>query len=178
MKTELDVLYQVRVASRCTARWEAMTGDERVRHCAQCDLKVYDFSQLSSDEAVELLTQSEGRVCGRVYRRADGRVLTKDCPVGQLARVRARVGRVLLAAMSWLGIASFVGCQRRDVSEMGDVCPLGSVTNKVGEICPPGQPAQGFLKIPDAPQQPVQPQPPQNHDDRPLERTSLRPQSK
>ena len=50
-----------------------------MRHCTLCDLNVYNFAELTREEIRALLT-SEGRVCGRLYRRADGTLLTRDCP--------------------------------------------------------------------------------------------------
>jgi len=98
------MLPDLRVASPCTASWEQMTGDDRVRHCAECNLDVYNFSALTPAEIEQLLAASKGqRLCGRLYRRADGTVLTRDCPVGFRARVRRvsnRIGVALAAAMS------------------------------------------------------------------------------
>src|SRR5262245_54742918 len=47
---------------------------------------------MSREEAVELVKKREGRLCVRFYRRADGTVLTRDCP--EAARTARR--RVLL----------------------------------------------------------------------------------
>ena len=88
--THLDVLSNVRIASPCTARWEDMTGDEKRRHCAQCNLDVFNFSAMTAPEAAALAERArEGRVCARFYRRADGTMLLADCPVG-LAALRRR----------------------------------------------------------------------------------------
>ena len=65
-----------------------MTGDERVRHCAECKLNVYNLSEMSGQQATELITETEGRLCVRFYRRADGTMLTRDCPVGVAALKR------------------------------------------------------------------------------------------
>lgn len=59
-----------------------MTGDDRARHCAECDLMVYDLSRMTTDEAAALFQQSTGRVCARFFRRADGTVVTRDCSTG------------------------------------------------------------------------------------------------
>ena len=93
---QLPLLSQVRIASPCSARWEDMTGDERTRHCAQCDLDVHNLSAMTTEEAEQFLLEkvSSGvntRVCTRFFRRADGTILTRDCPVG-VARWRRRVG--------------------------------------------------------------------------------------
>ena len=37
-------LIDLRIASPCPAEWSKMTGTDRVRHCSECDLKVYNFS--------------------------------------------------------------------------------------------------------------------------------------
>jgi hypothetical protein len=87
-----DLLNRVRIASPCNVNWESMTGNERVRHCSQCDLQVYDISELTPDQAIALIISSEGRFCARLHRRADGSVITRDCPVG-LRALRQRIAR-------------------------------------------------------------------------------------
>jgi hypothetical protein len=78
-----------------------MSGANSVRFCEQCQLRVYDFSQLTRREAESLVARTGGRICGRLYRRADGTVLTKDCPVG-LRAFRRRVGRTAAASLAAL----------------------------------------------------------------------------
>jgi hypothetical protein len=98
------MLPNVQVASPCTADWEGMMGDSRVRHCAQCNLNVYNFSEMTSGEIAQLIAASKGqRLCGRLYRRVDGTILTSDCPVGvrvRIRRVSRRVGTAFAAAMT------------------------------------------------------------------------------
>ena len=76
-----------------------MAGDERVRFCGQCNLHVYNISEMSRDAAIALVTGTEGQLCARFYRRSDGTVLTKDCPTG-LRAVRARASRAAGAVFS------------------------------------------------------------------------------
>ncbi len=78
-----------------------MEGDERMRHCAVCDLNVYNFAEMTDEDVRELLARSEGRVCARLYRRTDGTVLTRDCPTG-LRGLRRRASRVAAAAVAAL----------------------------------------------------------------------------
>ena len=94
-------LEDLRIASPCTVSWETMTGDERVRHCRECGLNVYDISRLTRAEAERLVSTTEGRLCGRLFRRADGMVLTADCPVGWRA-VKRRTARAAGAALTAL----------------------------------------------------------------------------
>lgn len=96
-----DQLDSLRIAAPCPASWEGMAGDERVRHCTLCSLNVYNFAEMTRDEVRELLLRSEGRVCARLYRRADGTVLTRDCPTG-LRAVRQRTSRVAAALIASL----------------------------------------------------------------------------
>jgi len=70
-----------------------MRGDDRARFCNLCSLHVYNIAELTRKQAADLITKTEGRICGRVYRRADGTIITKDCPVG-LRAIRRRVARI------------------------------------------------------------------------------------
>lgn len=56
-----------------------MRGDQRVRHCCKCDRNVYNLSEMTRDEANELIRQCEGKLCARIYLRSDGLAMTKDC---------------------------------------------------------------------------------------------------
>lgn len=74
-------LEDVRIASPCKASWRKMKGDDRVRNCAKCSLNVYNISEMTREEAAELIANTEGRLCIRLWRRRDGTVITKDCPM-------------------------------------------------------------------------------------------------
>lgn len=91
--------------------WDRMAGDERVRHCTACDLDVYNFASMTSEEIRELVLRTEGRLCGRLYRRADGTLLTRDCPT-KLQAVRRRLSRWSAAVIATLfGVSAFsTGC--------------------------------------------------------------------
>ena len=104
MKTEIPLLENVRIASPCPKRWDDMVGGERVRFCRECSKNVYNLSEMRQEEAENLLkTHEGGRVCLTFYRRADGKILTADCPVGLRAARRvflksaARVSTALSA---------------------------------------------------------------------------------
>src|SRR5262249_37506717 len=70
--------------------WDSMVGDERTRFCGQCQKNVYNVSSMSSEEAESFLRSAGGEACIRLYRRADGTVLTSDCSVGVRRRRRRR----------------------------------------------------------------------------------------
>lgn len=58
-----------------------MSGDDRVRFCSDCKLNVYNLAGMTRREATELITLQEGRLCVRFFRRKDGTLVTRDCPV-------------------------------------------------------------------------------------------------
>jgi len=106
MKKMTNPLDRISIASPCGANWDEMRGDARRRYCARCRLNVYNLSEMTRDEAESFLINSEGRVCVRVFRRADGSVITEDCPVGW-ARVKRKVARTGAAVLAL--IAGFFG---------------------------------------------------------------------
>jgi hypothetical protein len=92
-------LYNIKVAAPCPADWNGMIGDDRVRFCAQCNLNVYNLSEMSVKEAENLIQSREGRLCVRYYQRQDGTILTDNCPVG-LRAIKRRAKRIASAAIS------------------------------------------------------------------------------
>jgi len=99
--TSVELLANVRVASPCPARWADMTGDDRARFCAQCQKHVYNLSEMTAEDAANLIRKKEGKLCARFYRRVDGTVLTADCPVGAGAVMR-RVKRLIAVGVGVL----------------------------------------------------------------------------
>ncbi len=102
MKTALSLLNDLRVANPCSADWAQMQGTDQVRHCNRCKLNVYNLSQMTEAAATALIVEKEGQLCVRFYRRADGTLLTRDCPVGFPVRAWRRVCAVALAGVSLL----------------------------------------------------------------------------
>lgn len=78
----VDTLKSITVATPCSASWEKMRGNERIRFCDQCQQKVYNLSEMAAVDIVRLIREKEDRLCVRLYRRADGTVITADCAVG------------------------------------------------------------------------------------------------
>jgi hypothetical protein len=99
MRKFTNPLDSIRIASPCPANWDEMYGNDRKRFCGSCKLNVYNLSNMTRREAENLLMNSEGRLCVQFFRRADGTVLTKDCPVGWQA-VKRRISAVVTAVFS------------------------------------------------------------------------------
>ena len=95
------LLTHLRVASPCPARWADMTGDDRARFCAQCQKHVYNLSEMTAEDASDLIREKEGKLCVHFFQRADGTVLTADCPVGAAA-VWRRARRLAAAFVALL----------------------------------------------------------------------------
>ncbi len=118
-----NLLNNIKVASPCSANWDAMLGDNRKRFCGDCKLNVYNLSDMSKVDAENFLLASEGRVCVRFFRRTDGTVLTQDCPVGW-AKVKRKISRTATAAFSLFaglfgGLFVFGFFKKAEVHTMG-----------------------------------------------------------
>lgn len=100
-------LDRVGIAAPCKADWEQMIGTDRVRFCGQCNLNVYNLSSMTRVQAESLIAQTEGRLCVRFYRRTDGSILTRNCPVG--LRVIQRRVSYLWKAVSAAVLSFFAG---------------------------------------------------------------------
>ncbi len=96
----LTILDEIQIASPCNADWNGMTGDDRTRFCGSCSKHVYNIASMTAEAATALIVENEGRLCVRLYKRADGTVLTADCPVG-LGKISAgrRIRRALAAGL-------------------------------------------------------------------------------
>ncbi|MDB4998841.1 MAG: hypothetical protein JWM74_6273 [Myxococcaceae bacterium] len=137
-RRSLPVLDTMKIASPCTASWDEMKGDDRVRFCGGCEKNVYNLSAMAREEAESLLRAKEGNLCARLYRRADGTVLTADCPVGA-KRVRRRrlalatVGGGVLSAMAALGVGAAVTVREAAVMGKMEAMP-GPTTEEPQEM--------------------------------------------
>jgi hypothetical protein len=105
-----------------------MVGDERVRFCDQCSLHVYNLSDMTRREAESLVTNTEGRLCIRFYRRTDGTILTRNCPVG-LSALKRQVSRIAGATLSavlgfFAGVGLDLGFQRPETPRVMGVMAL------------------------------------------------------
>src|SRR5262249_42531827 len=99
----MSLLDQIRIASPCSADWDAMPGDARVRRCGDCRKRVYNLAELTRAEAEALIIAHEGELCVRLYRRRDATIVTADC-----LRPRRSIRRSLQVAGAAVALAT--GC--------------------------------------------------------------------
>ena len=123
MKTTLQLLDKIEIASPCPVSWAQMSGNDQVRHCAQCDQKVYDLSTMTAGESLALLADSDGNVCVRLYRRKDGKIMTKDCVAYMLLMHLRRASlRFGVTMASFFGFAfALLGCYEQRAVQ-GKMC--------------------------------------------------------
>ncbi len=124
MSAKLDI-NALKVATACPARWEDMAGDERARFCQHCQKHVYNFSAMTAKEVEELVVAKEGKLCGRMYRRRDGTVLTADCPTGKAVVQRRRVQWLAMATAGVVTLVSAIWVKAQ-ADEEEDESPLVS----------------------------------------------------
>ncbi|MCC6427881.1 MAG: hypothetical protein IT435_13805 [Phycisphaerales bacterium] len=134
----LSILDQIQIAAPCPMKWEDMAvvgqGDDRTRFCNECSLHVHNISDMTRDEAERFLLStlthnpanpegSRRRVCATFYRRPDGTILTRDCPIG-LALLREKVRRAasrvlcavvvcVTAGIAWASRSPQIGIRSR-----------------------------------------------------------------
>ena len=143
MSEEKSFLDNIEIATPCSANWNEMDGDERMRRCGECKLNVYNLSQMTRKEAVHMIREKEDRLCMRVYRRKDGTVITSDCPTGLRAawkhavKMFAVVGALLLFIMG-----GFLFANRKSIN-LRRIQPFTAILNwinpqatvEMGEPC-------------------------------------------
>jgi len=113
-KEPRDDLNKVMIAAPCNIGWDTMVGNDRVRLCAGCNKNVYNTSRMTKSEIRELMSRSGKLPCLRIYRRADGTMITEDCPVG-LRRVRDAWKRgAKVAASIWTCLISITGASAQN----------------------------------------------------------------
>jgi hypothetical protein len=126
-KRALPMLERVTVASPCPARWDDMVGDDRVRFCPSCEKNVYNLSAMDRDEAERLLQERAGKgLCIRFCQRADGTVMTQDCPVG-VSRKRRKVVAVAFGATALAAAATATIFDRTCRTVQGEPAVVGQM---------------------------------------------------
>jgi hypothetical protein len=71
------------IGDPCSARWDDMPGNDKVRHCPQCKLGVYNFSGMTTVEISQI-------VAGRTD--SDGESASPDLPAGPYELVHTANG--------------------------------------------------------------------------------------
>ena len=153
--TQPSPLDNLQVAAPCHADWEKMRplhSSSAVRHCQSCNKNVYNVSLISRAEAEDLLLKHEGKLCVRFARRADGTLVTGDCPAGRSIKKRRR-GWALAALLAAFIPSPVSALLKRASAATLRTVPAISALEKTpnGErfflwLDPPSQPPRVFKK--------------------------------
>lgn len=100
IKPFIDIVCK-KQATPCSFVWDATDTRERFRYCDLCKTPVYNFTGLEQPEADELIFQRENRRNATLYKRADGKYMTVNCPV-EVKRKRDMI------SMSFAGVLLFI----------------------------------------------------------------------
>jgi hypothetical protein len=111
MSKSAHPLDNINIKSPCDADWDSMKGNDVVRFCTHCDLNVHDLTLMTRREALALVRSSDGRLCLRFRRRADGTIETA-APYQKLHLIKRRAARLAAGAFgATLSIAASVAAQ-------------------------------------------------------------------
>ncbi|MBS1956986.1 MAG: hypothetical protein JST89_22545 [Cyanobacteria bacterium SZAS-4] len=92
-----------KMATPCSFTWAERSGD-RVRACSKCHTQVYDFTGMELDEAEALIFKQESIKKATLFKRADGKFMTKNCPL----QARRKRNLLLLFVVGALVVLSAV----------------------------------------------------------------------
>ncbi|AIE87654.1 hypothetical protein [Fimbriimonas ginsengisoli] len=100
-----DPLDNLSVVRQCPAQWSRMIGDDQIRFCSHCNQNVYNLTNMSREEAKAVLSETEGKLCARFYKRGDGTIVTRDCSPAVKAGTKLKVAFVAVfgGALAALG---------------------------------------------------------------------------
>ncbi len=99
------------IESPCKVDWNSMTGDEKSRFCHQCKLNVYNISEMEDKEIIELFERNSdsnaSQLCLRMYKRADGTVIRRDCQIRlrQLKKALIRSVASVVGLTAWFSVS-------------------------------------------------------------------------
>lgn len=143
MSSRLDSLSPDSITRPCSEDWAAMSGGQRLRHCARCARNVVHLSRFGREEAEAYLEQRSGKLCVRAGFGPDGKVRTRDeAPRAASAAVRGRRRwpRWMLKVASWLLLLGLLpGCDEETTSAPEDPVPAPPEDYRelMGEVCLP-----------------------------------------
>ena len=117
---EIHPVDSKKLAQTCLWRWDDESTD-RFRYCPKCQTQAYNFDGLELSEAEALIFTRENKRNQTLYKRADGKFMTQDCPV-QVKRKKRVVLLSIVGATVFLVFLTMV-----------ILTPPGSLSPKSGD---------------------------------------------
>jgi hypothetical protein len=98
---------------------------------------------MTRPEAESFLSERVERTCVRFYRRADGTILTRDCPRG-MALVRRGLALAVISLAIVLGLLAGILSWNQQPAELTSDLTIGPLSRFAEWIDPPGKWTMGF----------------------------------
>lgn len=93
----------------CELSWADLPGNSNtIRHCGQCDTKVYNLSAMTEAQAARLLSREGAPPCVHFVSR-DGRIVHDGDPLEQLRKQRRGAKKLLAGALAVQAVFMAVG---------------------------------------------------------------------
>ncbi len=102
-----EPIEEFKIASPCPWKWDDPYTTKRVAVCERCSLQVYNFDKMELPEAQRLIYQRENIENAKLFKRADGKFMTRDCPLGAKKK---RALPLMVAGITLLFMALLAFC--------------------------------------------------------------------
>jgi hypothetical protein len=125
----------LRIEEPCHENWNAMTQQEKGRHCDKCCKTVFDFTKMPTEEVIQFIaSRKKDSVCGRFTA---GQVQVPS-PVKVNPKISWTFKKFLAALVLVFGGALFTGCGNEPMGKLIDVdsttSGVDSTTSKMGAV--------------------------------------------
>ncbi len=74
----------ISIKTPCSAAWDKMPGDEKERHCTQCQKSVFSLKELTPFQIAILYFKKRARLCIRLEQNQEGKIIAKMPKLAQL----------------------------------------------------------------------------------------------
>jgi hypothetical protein len=136
---EIHPVDSKKLAQTCLWRWDDETSTDRFRYCPKCQTQAYNFDGLELSEAEALIFTRENKRNPTLYKRADGKFMTQDCPVQVKRKKRVVLFSIVGATLFFVFLTMVI------------LMPPPSLSPKSGDatadLTEPEQPATGIRAI-------------------------------
>ncbi len=97
--------YKLKIENPCSEDWGLMAKCDDGKFCSHCSKMVIDFTRLTDDEILKMLSKNSGNVCGRLDESQMNRILVPSQQPSQSRIYRILAGLLLLASSGKLSAA-------------------------------------------------------------------------